>query len=216
MEAKQRSDRSESFFIGDGHIRRYIDQQRRLEKEAAKRMTFAADGDFGAFIQSIANMLFHFFHRRHIDERTLADAFIHTVAHFQLRLHGLAEFCGKRVINTILHQNTIGADTGLPAIAVFRRYRTFDGGVEVGVVKNDKRGVATEFQRDFFDCAGALRHEFFADSRRAGKAEFAHDGIARQFTTNRTGISGNNADYPFGDAGAFGQFTKRQRRIRRL
>ena len=57
----------------------------------------------------------------------------------------LLQFLGERFIDAVLCIQTVGADAGLPGVAEFRRQRPFDGFIEVGVVKDDKRRVAAEF-----------------------------------------------------------------------
>jgi hypothetical protein len=58
---------------------------------------------------------------------------------------------GEGVVDTVLHQNAVGAHAGLAGVAVFRGDRTLDRGLDIGVVKDDERGVAAEFQRRFLD-----------------------------------------------------------------
>src|SRR5581483_514392 len=68
----------------------------------------------------------------------------------------LGEPLGKGVVDSVLHQDAVGADAGLPGIAVFRGDRALDRHLDIGVVEDDERGVAAEFERDLLDRAGAL------------------------------------------------------------
>ena len=49
-------------------------------------------------------------------------------------------------------------DAGLPGVAEFRGQRAFHGFIKIGIVKDDKRRIAAQFQRYLFDVFGALLH----------------------------------------------------------
>ena len=59
------------------------------------------------------------------------------------------------------------------------------GSVEVGIVKDDERGVAAEFEPQFLDGRGALGHQQFADLGRAGEGERADDRCRNCWTECR-------------------------------
>jgi len=40
-----------------------------------------------------------------------------------------------------MHQNPVGAHTGLPGIPVFRGNRALDRHLDIGVIKDDKRRI---------------------------------------------------------------------------
>ncbi len=43
-----------------------------------------------------------------------------------------------------MHEETVSRSAGLPHIAHLGEHRAFDGSLDPGVVKYDKRGIATE------------------------------------------------------------------------
>ena len=115
------------------------------------------------FGNRVSDMVFNLGQSRFIDQRSSGHAVCKTIADNQ--------FFGRRfqlgregVIDTSLHIDAIGADAGLTIVAVFCDHRAFDGGVQVGIVKDDKRRVATQFKRHFLDCVRALVHQNFADA----------------------------------------------------
>jgi hypothetical protein len=91
---------------------------------------------------------------------------------------GLGEALGKGVVDAVLHQNPVGADGGLAGIAVFRGDRTLDRYLDIGVVEDDERRVAAQFERELLDRAGALLYQQFIDLGRAGEGQLA-DGRVR-------------------------------------
>src|SRR5690348_1185884 len=97
-----------------------------------------------------------------VDERALRGASFEARGWLQV-LHSLSELCGERVVDSILHVEAIRTDAGLAGVAILRGGSSFDGGVDVGVVENDEGRVSSKLKRDFFDRAGALRHQEFAD-----------------------------------------------------
>ena len=130
--------------------------------------------------------------------------------------HGLREFRGEGVVDSVLDVEAIGADAGLAGVAIFRSGRAFDGGVDVGIVENDEGSVAAELERDFLDGAGALRHEQLADFGRAGERKFADDRIGCEFAADFDGRAGDYVEDAFRNAGAFAENSERERGKRRL
>ncbi len=120
-------------------------------------MCFTAANHARAFLQRISNMLFHFCYRFFIDQRPDGDAFLQPVADVQFA-HRLLQFFGKAVIHAVLHIQAVGADAGLPGVTEFRGQRAFHGFIEIGIVKDNKRCVAAQLQRHFFDVFRALFH----------------------------------------------------------
>ena len=144
-----------------------------------------------------------------VNERANVRAFVHAVADFQF-FHFRREFGGKLVIHAVLDVEAVGADAGLPRVAEFAGQRALYGGVDVGIVENDERRVAAQFQRDFFHRGGALGHQFAADFGRAGEAELAYPFVARQHAADGAGRAGDDVEHARGNAGPLGEFGNRQ------
>jgi hypothetical protein len=78
---------------------------------------------------------------------------------------GLGEALGKGVIDAALHQDAVGTDPGLAGVAVFRSDRALNRPLDIGVVKDNERGLAAQFER-FLDRAGAAVGEQWTRSAR--------------------------------------------------
>ena len=74
-------------------------------------------------------------------------------------LDRLGELVGKRVVDAVLNQEAVGADAGLAGVAVLRRHGALHRRVEIGVVEDDERRVAAEFEAELLDRRRALRHQ---------------------------------------------------------
>src|SRR5262249_35399932 len=59
-ETEERGEGAEGLFGGDGHLRGHVGQDRGLEEAPAESMALAAHQDFGAFLTSVANVVFDF------------------------------------------------------------------------------------------------------------------------------------------------------------
>jgi len=84
-------------------------------------------------------------HRGLVDQRTLEYSRLETVAHLKF-FHRGDQFFGKSIINASLDVKPIRADAGLAGIAVFGNNRPFDCSIQISVVENDKRRIASKFQ----------------------------------------------------------------------
>ena len=89
-------------------------------------------------------------------------------AHGQLG-NAARQLLGEDLIDRVLHQDAVGADAGLPSVAIFGDEHALDRGIKVGVVEDDEARVAAEFQRQFLDRRRTLRHQQPADLGRPVK-----------------------------------------------
>src|SRR5438132_7414336 len=115
---------------------------------------------------------------------TLEYSRLEAVAYFKFFYRG-DQFLSKGIINAGLDVKPVRANAGLTGIAVFGNNRPFDCSIQISIVKNDKRRVASEFQRKLFDGVSALLHEQATHLSRARKGDFAHVRVGGHFTTNR-------------------------------
>ena len=104
----------------------------------------------------------------------------------------------------------------MAGVAEFGGNRAGNGGIHIGVVKHDKGRVAAEFERHFFDAAGALAHQLAAGFGGAGEAEFAHQRVFGQHFSDGAGGAGDDVEHARRNACLFGQRRQRQRGKRRL
>src|SRR5712672_2954502 len=83
--------------------------------------------------------------RLHIDQRPDHRTRLEPVGDLH-RTGRLSEALGEGVIDAVLHQDAVGAHAGLAGVAIFRGDRPLDRGLDIGVVKDDERRVAAQFQ----------------------------------------------------------------------
>src|SRR6185312_11421229 len=137
LETEERRHRTESLLARHLHGGGDIGEDGRLVEAAAQRVPVAADDHARALFERVADMLLDLLDRLHVDERADHRAGLGAGAHLH-RLHRLGELAGERLIDAILDQQAIGADAGLPGVAVFGGDRPFDRSVEIGVVEDDE------------------------------------------------------------------------------
>ncbi len=214
-EAEQRRHRAEGFLARAFHLGRRAGEHGRLEERAAQLMALAAEHDARALGHGVGDMVLHFVERGLVDQRALRHAGGESVADLE-RADRLRQARGEFIVNRVLHEKAIGADAGLPGVAVFRGDGAIDRGVEIGVVEHDEGRVAAQFERDFFHRAGALPHQELADLGRAGEGQLAHDGIRGEFAADRGSSAGDDVEHAAGQARALGERGDGERRERRL
>ena len=132
-----------------------------------------------------------------IDERAHVRFWLEAVAHTQGG-DVVEQVGGKGIHHAVLHQKAVGADAGLPGIAKLAAHGHGHGLVHVGIVKNNKGGVAAQFHAKALERCPALGCQLQAHSRGAGKAQFAYDVIFTQRCTNNRRISRQDLEYACG------------------
>src|SRR5471030_1868312 len=78
----------------------------------------------------------------------------------------------------------VGTNARLPAVAILRGHCSLHSSLEVGVIKNDERCVATQLERQLLYSRSALRCEQPTYTCRACERKLAHDRIAGQLRTD--------------------------------
>src|SRR5262249_8919144 len=84
------------------------------------------------------------------------------------------------------------------------------------IIENDERSVAAELERKFFDGAGALGHQNFADFGGPSERKFFDDGIGTKFAADFFCRAGNDVEDAFGDASPLSEFGESEGGIRSL
>ena len=146
LETEERSDRAKGFFPSYSHGWRDVGQNCGLEKSAAQRVPFSTNQNLGALFCGVRNVTFYFGNRCIIDQWPLRRAGFQAGCGLQ-SLHSARQFFRERVVNFLLHQKAVGANAGLPGIAVFRSDCAFNRGVQIGVIKNNERRIAAKLER---------------------------------------------------------------------
>ena len=175
MEAEHGGEGAKGLFASAQHVGGGVSNDGGLKELATDFV--ATHHDFAAFGNGVLHMALDFLHGSVFNQRALHHAVVKAVAYlqgFDLGCELLHEF----VVHRVLHINAVGAHAGLAGVAVFAGHRAFHGAVDVGIVKHDERGVATQLQSQLFDAGRRLRHQDAAHFGRAGEADVAHDVAA--------------------------------------
>src|SRR5450830_400430 len=213
LEAEQRRQWTEGFFLGHGGVLGDVDQDGRLEEVAFDGLAAGQQGR--AFAQGVGDVFLDLGHGLLVDQRAGGGAFVQTVADLELGDRHF-QLLGERVVDRILDVQAVGADAGLAVVAVFGNDRAFDGLIQVRVVEHDERRIAAQFQGNLLDVLGAFGHQLATDLGRAGEGQFAHDRVAGQLAADVAGAAGDHAEHAFRDTGTLGQFGQGEGRERGL
>src|SRR5205807_8949150 len=115
FEAEERSDRAESFFASDGHLRSDIGKHGRLEKAAAENVAMAADEDFCALGLCVADVVFDFLYGGIVNERSLGGSGLEAGSRLQ-SFDGDGKLGGENIVDRVLHEQAIRAHASLAGI----------------------------------------------------------------------------------------------------
>jgi hypothetical protein len=152
----------------------------------------------------IGDMIFSLLDGCLIDQRSDDDTILETVPNLHRLDRGLQLFC-KRVIDAVLHQEPVRADAGLTRIAIFRRQRALNSGVQIRIVEDNEGRIPAQLHAGLLDRGRALGEERRAHLGRAGEAQFAHVRAGRQFAADHAAWAGDDIAYACGKTGTLGQ-----------
>src|ERR1700733_3924528 len=94
---------------------------------------------------SVCNVFLDFLHCGLVDQGPLKNSGLKAVAYFKF-LDRSDEFLGKSIINACLDKKAVSANAGLTGIAIFGNNCAFNGGIQIGVIENDKGRISAQFQ----------------------------------------------------------------------
>ena len=167
-------------------------------------MALAAQQHLATLIDGILDKLFHGLHGADVNQGALLGVFIHAVAHFHFA-DGRHQFFSKGVVDPLLYQQSVGADTSLSGVAELGFYRTLHRGIQIRILKYDKWRITAQFHGRFFNGTGALLDKFLADFGGSCESQLAHNRIAGQLTADGTGRTGDHTQGSRRQSCAFAQ-----------
>ena len=106
-----------------------------------------------------------------VDDRADVDAFVQGVADAQA-VHPAFQLVMEAVGDAFLHQKARSGAADLALVEPDRIDQPFDGGVEIGVVKDDVGGFAAQFQGQGLGLACGGLADALADGGGAGEGDF--------------------------------------------
>ena len=167
-------------------------------------MALAAQHDRGAFGDGVRHMLFHFCHGLLVDERALVSGAGQAIAHAQTA-HCRRELFREGIVDAGLYKQAVGANAGLPRVAVLAGHGALHGGVEIAVIEDDEGCIAAEFERQLLQLRRALGHQLDAHGGGAGKGDLAHGGVRGHLAPNLGGRAGDDTEQALRQTSAFRQ-----------
>ena len=116
-----------------------------------------------------------------------------------------------------MDEEPVGRGAGLADVAHLGGHRALDGRVEVGVLEDDERRIATELHRDAQQLLGRLLDQLASHGGRPGEGELSGARVADQRLHHGTGLAGrDDVHHPVVDADLLQELAQRQHRERCL
>lgn len=214
LEWKQARQGTKRLLRGNGHVDRHVAEDGGLEKVATEvGQRLAAYQELGALGDGIVDVLLDLVDGAVVDQRAMGHALFEAVA--DLEALDLFDKLGRKlVVDAALHVDAVGAHARLARRAELGGNGAGDGGIKLGVVKDNKGRVAAELERELLQGAGGLAHEELADAGGAGERDLLDNGRGGEFLADSRRVfeRGDDVDDTLGDTGAVRQLSKGQSR----
>ena len=121
-------------------------------------------------------------------------------------LRFLGEF-GDEVIGDAVEQiKPFDRQAGLAAVEKAAHRSGADGAIDIGVVANDHRIAAAQFQGHMLEVRGGGLHDAAAGVGGAGEADLSNFGIDQQFFADHAAGAGDDIQHALGSAGVLDRF----------
>ena len=108
------------------------------------------------------------------------------------RAHAPAEQVGELPGHGLVHEEPVGRCAGLTHVPHLGDHGAVDGGLDVGVLEDDERRVASQLHRQPLELVGRLPHQHLAHRRRAGEADLAQPLVGHQGLAELLGVAGGH------------------------
>src|SRR5882724_444622 len=175
-------DGTEDLLLHDGHAVVDRRQHRRLIPVAAREGTLAqtlpADENLGA---GLGGRLDHAFDLGKLGGAELGSDVdrLQRVADFELG-YGGGEAVEELAGDALMHIHALVADADLAAVLEARGDRGLDGGADVGVLGDDERRLAAEFEAQDLQVVGGAAEDLLAGAHAAGERDQARDRMRHE------------------------------------
>src|SRR5580658_558987 len=185
---ENRDDGAEDFFASDAHLRRDAGEDGWREEGSvgigAFRKSDAAQEHLSAFALCDVDVASGRFNLLPIDLRADFDGFVEAVADFELAGAGDEPF-SELGGDALLKKDAAGCGATLAGGSKCAPERAVEGEVEVGVVEDDLRVLATHLKRDLLEGGGGALGDERTDFTGTGEADGADAGV---FDERRAGL----------------------------
>src|SRR5262249_39802825 len=160
--------RAEDFLLGDLHVIGDVVEHRGLDEVALAAAAIAADEEFGAFLlagfdephDAIELLLGNLRPLRGLRIEGIADL---------LRLGFFQNFFDKLVVDLFLDEKPAAGTAALALVEEQAEVSALDGGIDIGIGKDDVGALAAQFEADALEVAlGGRLHDDLAGGVFAG------------------------------------------------
>ncbi|MND35959.1 hypothetical protein D3C80_266100 [compost metagenome] len=107
----------------------------------------------------------------------------------------LAEFLHELLVDAALGIDTAGGGAVLACVVEAEGADAFHGGVDVGVVEDDHRGLAAQFHVHAFDAVGGAGNDVRAGGDRTGQRHHAHFRVGDQRAADARTAAEHQVEY---------------------
>jgi hypothetical protein len=143
---------------------------------AVVRAVVAADDDACALVEAGADVALHAVLLALGDKGTDVGGFIGGITDLQAR-HHLRERVDHLVVAAFANQDPGLQHTALPVVHQPGRLQSRDGAVDVGVIEDDRRGLAAQLQADPLELLAADRRDPPPAGCETGERDLVHAGM---------------------------------------
>ncbi len=121
----------------------------------------------------------HFCQSCFIDQWSGGHAILSTIANLQSFCR-CSQFFSKSIIDTSLHIDAVSTNAGLTIVAIFGNHRTLYRGIQIRIVEDDERRVATQFKAHFLDAVRTLAHQDLPHTSGTGESDLGNFRIGAE------------------------------------
>src|SRR5579862_8182702 len=191
-----RQDRSENLFLRDPHVACDVGEHGGFDEISILkpgRMTFPADNEFRAFLDARLDVFLNALILLYAGQGAESHILVSWIADLDLfdgRSHQSLHFAQP----VFRHDQARSRDAGLTVVQVTGCDCHRDGSGEIGVVQNDVRRLAAEFQRQALHRVQGVLRDQFSDLRRTGERDLLNVGTFRQLRPDDLTEAGHEID----------------------
>ena len=160
----------------------------REEQIVTQLFRFLARHQGRAFLKGVLHVAFDLVVASLVDQRANIHVAVNAVTdgHF---VDPLGKFFTKGIGHFLMHEDPVGTDTGLATTTELVGDEVVRRGVQIGVVEDDERRVATQFQGQFLDLLGGVDDQLAAHFCGARKAEHGYIRAFAECLPDDTGLA---------------------------
>ena len=187
-EGEHRHHRPEDLFLHDGHVVGAVGENGRFHEIAALRILRlkgpSAVAERGAFGQPFADVTQHQFLMLFGDQRAEVGVRVHRVTGLDVLACALQQALDKARVEVLVHKHpgTVGADLALGVEVT--HHGGGDGVLQVRVVENDQRRLATQFHGHVFQRRRGGGHHLLAGAHLTGERHLGNLRVMGQPLAN--------------------------------